>query len=225
VGNAHIILKISKQKKYIGVKSESWTEKSENMPEIVDWKLLAQQVGALTKDASVTGWSEIGSSDLALPAIELLIGEENLRNAVDYYISCKPGSELARHILWRLHPRSAMQYCYELYKSDSVDIETKISAIELLRVVGDRHVLKWIPEFLSDRDPSIQSWGIGILDQLLFSRLIYPEDVIAFWLGFKLTVKDLLCWLLEEFFQFSVVSLIKLIQFDSDNSAHNCAQN
>ncbi|AFY90678.1 hypothetical protein [Chroococcidiopsis thermalis] len=148
------------------------------MPEIVDWKLLAQQVGALVENsASVTGYSEIGSSDLALQAIEVLIGEENLRNAVDYYISGKPGSELTRHILWRLHPRTAMQYCYELYKSNTVSIETKISAIELLRVVGDRHVLKWIPEFLSDRDPSIQSWGIGILDQLLFSRLIYSEDV------------------------------------------------
>lgn len=52
------------------------------MSEIVDWKLLAQQVGALTQDsASVTGWSEIGSSDLALQAIEILTGAENLRNA------------------------------------------------------------------------------------------------------------------------------------------------
>lgn len=70
-----------------------------------------------------------------------------------------------------------MQYCYELYKSDTVNIETKISTIELLRVVGDRHVLTWIPEFLDDANLSIQAWVIGIIDQLLFSRLIHPEDV------------------------------------------------
>ena len=48
----------------------------------------------------------------ARQAIEILLGEEILRQAVDYYISAEPGSELARYVLWQIHPWSAMNHCY-----------------------------------------------------------------------------------------------------------------
>ena len=143
----------------------------------IDWQLLAQQVGSLKpSSSSVTGWTEIGSSELAKQAIEQLLGEENLRAAVDYYISQQPGSELVRSILWQLHPYSAMQYCYDLYKSSAANMDTRRTAIELLRVVADYRVLPWIHEFLEDDDPSIQGWGVGVLDQLLFSNLVHADD-------------------------------------------------
>jgi hypothetical protein len=43
-------------------------------------------------------------------------------------------------------------------------------------VVADRRALPWIPEFLNDSDPDIQGWGIGVLDQLLYSELVWPEE-------------------------------------------------
>ncbi len=143
------------------------------MSKVVDWEALARQLGAFENN------SEIYSSNMAKQAIELLLGEETLLGAVDYYISGKPGSELARFVLWQLRPWSAMQYCYNIYKSNE-DIENKRTAIELLRVVGDRRALKWVGEFLDDPDAGIQVWGVGLLDQLLWSDLIEPLEAKEF---------------------------------------------
>jgi HEAT repeat protein len=135
----------------------------------IDWEQLARQLGLLHPDGESSG------SGAAQQALELLLGEDRLRAAVDYYISGGPGSELARNVLWMLHPWSAMQYCYEIYRSDA-DVDTRRSAVELLRVVADRRALPWVQEFLNDPDPGIQSWGAGVLDQMLFAHLVWPED-------------------------------------------------
>jgi hypothetical protein len=49
-------------------------------------------------------------------------------------------------------------------------------AVELVRVVADSRALPWVAEFLDDEDTVIQAWGVGVLDQLLWSRLIEPEE-------------------------------------------------
>jgi hypothetical protein len=48
-------------------------------------------------------------------------------------------------------------------------------AVELVRVVADHRALSWVAEFLDDEDSHIQVWGVGVLDQLLWSHLIEPE--------------------------------------------------
>ena len=68
-----------------------------------------------------------------------------------------------------------MERCYELY-NNSDDIDTRRSAVELLRVVADGRVLPWIPRFLTDSDDSIQLWGAGIVDQLLWSNLLEFDE-------------------------------------------------
>jgi len=135
----------------------------------IDWEQLAREVGSLREDG------EHCSSDLGLRALEVIVGEDRLRAAVDYYVAGGRGSELARFVLWALYPWSAMCRCYEIYRSDA-DVATRCSAVELLRVVGDRRALPWVSEFLDDQDPGIQAWGAGMLDQLLWSRLVFPEE-------------------------------------------------
>lgn len=137
----------------------------------INWEELARHLDLLRPNG------ECGSSKSALRAIELLLGEENLRATVDYYITHGPGSELARNVLWQLRPWSAMQRCYEIYRSD-VDVETRCSAVELLRVVADRRALPWVHEFLNDTHQGIQIWGAGLLDQLLWSELVQPEECV-----------------------------------------------
>ncbi len=133
----------------------------------IDWQIVAKE----------SGWKghSCGRED-AKKAIELLLGAENIRAAVDDYISFKPHFELIRNILWYLQPPIAMDYCYDLFKN-SKDLETRIYAVELLRVVADKRVVKWIPEFLNDANPAIQNWGIGVLDQLLWSSLVEFDEV------------------------------------------------
>ena len=107
-----------------------------------------------------------------------MIGEDTLRASVDYYIEHRPGSELARLVLWRLRPWSAMSRCWEVFKGLD-EIEARRTAVELLRVVADRRALPWISEFLEDTDALIQTWGVGVLDQLLWSELIGQEEAEA----------------------------------------------
>jgi HEAT repeats len=118
---------------------------------------------------------EPAGSDAARRALEMILGEEALTAGVDYYVTQRPASELVRSVLWLLRPRSAMARCREL-AALSNETETRRSAVELLRVVADRGALPWVAEFLDDSDSHIQSWGIGVLDQLLWSELIEPEE-------------------------------------------------
>jgi hypothetical protein len=135
----------------------------------IDWEELASRLGLLTADGESSG------SDQARRALELILGEDALRASVDYYLAYGRGSELARSVLWQLHPWSAMSYCYEIFKGPHA-IETRRTAVELVRVVADRRALPWISEFLADKDADIQAWGVGVLDQLLWSELIKPEE-------------------------------------------------
>lgn len=135
-----------------------------------NWEEIAKELGTLRE------YSEIGGSSLGVEALEVILGAEFFEQAVEYYISCKPGFELARSVLLCVKPWTAMKHCYEIYKNTN-DIEVKRSAVELLRVVSDRRVLEWIPEFLSDPDEGVQNSGIGVVDQLLFWQILHDEDV------------------------------------------------
>jgi hypothetical protein len=136
----------------------------------VDWAELARSLGTLGSNGQ-----EHGSSAIASQAIEIIIGTANLRAAVDHYVALKPGAELARFVLWQFHPWSAMERCYEIYQT-SDDPDARCTAVELLRVVADRRALQWIPGFLEDPDKGVQCWGAGVVDQLLFSRLVHRDE-------------------------------------------------
>lgn len=135
----------------------------------IDWQKLSAHLGLLRPDG------EAGGSDDARRALELILGADALRASVDHYIAGRRGSELARSVLWQLRPWSAMSHCYEIFKGQK-ELPVRRAAVELLRALADRRALAWIPEFLEDSDPGIQSWGFGVLDQLLFSELIEPEE-------------------------------------------------
>ncbi len=137
----------------------------------IDWEQLAKSVGAISEGG------ESGSNRFAWKAIENLIGEENIKEAVEHYIGGGPGSELARFVIWQIHPWSAMEYCYEIYKTDS-DLENRRAAVELLRVAADDRVVPWIRDFLEDQDIAIRAWGFGVVDQLLWSELVEEDDVL-----------------------------------------------
>lgn len=138
----------------------------------IDWNDLAEKLQ-----------NENGSSTwLACDAIELIIGHDNIKKAVDYYIDGigTESSELIRGVLWQIHSKVALHYCYEIFQNSS-DLNRRIAAVELMRVLADTQkcseVLDWIPQFLADPDPTIQNWGIGVLDQLVTSELI--DETIA----------------------------------------------
>jgi len=135
----------------------------------IDWTEIARTLGTLHENG------ESGSSEDAREAIAMILGPTHLHAAVDHYVSHKKGYELVRHVLWLLRPWSAMERCYEIYQNEE-DPDVRREAIELLRVVADRRALPWIKGFLEDPDEGVQSWAAGIVDQLLWSSLVDPED-------------------------------------------------
>jgi hypothetical protein len=135
----------------------------------VDWHALAQKLGTLREGG------ESGGTDLGRQALEVIVGVEALRSAVDYYIAGSPGSELARSVLSLLKPSSAMERCLEIARGEA-DAESRRSAVELLRMVADERGIGWAAEFLRDEDEGVQVWGAGIVDQLLWSGLADPDD-------------------------------------------------
>jgi HEAT repeat protein len=139
------------------------------MPTDVNWDQLRKALRLEMIDGDDAG------SDAARRALEMILGEVTLRESVDYYVAVRPARELVRSVLWLIRPWSAMARCHELAQLPN-EIETRRSAVELLRVVADRRALPWVSDFLNDRDFQVQSWGLGVLDQLLWSELIEPEE-------------------------------------------------
>jgi hypothetical protein len=138
--------------------------------EPIDWERLAAELGTI-RDTSAVSRTETGSFELARQALERIIGPERFAEAVEHYVSFRPGFELARSVLWSVRPWSAMAHCHAIFDSDS-NLNRRRAAVELLRVIADRRAVVWIDEFLADPDPEIQVWGIGVLDQLIFSALV-----------------------------------------------------
>jgi hypothetical protein len=137
----------------------------------VDWEALARGLGTIHEFGGESGGSQLG-----MQAIEQILGNEFFEQAVEHYVSGKPGFELARSVLLVTKPWAGMEHCYKIFKHSNSLIDRRM-AIELLRVVSDRRTLDWIPEFLADPDPDIQIWGIGIIQQQLLWDLLSDDEV------------------------------------------------
>lgn len=140
------------------------------MRDPIDWEALARGLGAVREG------SESGSGQLAREALCAVLGPEELRRAVDWYVAGDVGSELVRSVLWLLHPWEAMARCHEIWASGG-DIQDRRRAVALLRVVADRAALPWIPGLLDDEDAAIRGLAIQVVDQLVFAGLVEAADV------------------------------------------------
>jgi len=76
-----------------------------------NWVNIAKEVGAIGENGH-----EFSSNKMSCESIEILLGKDNLKEAVRYYVAHKPGKELLRGVLWQLHPYSAMEECYKIFK-------------------------------------------------------------------------------------------------------------
>ena len=130
----------------------------------IDWHDLAKMLGTITETA--TGWGESGGTDVAIQALTHILGDEESRNAVDYYVSRQPGCEMAKSVLQLLKPASAMDRCHEIFLAKQDDDAVSF-AINLLQYVADARVLDRVPLYLASDNDGAQYWGVGIVDQLV----------------------------------------------------------
>lgn len=138
---------------------------------LIDWEQIAVMTGSLQDG------SEHGDAVNALRALEILLGENALREAADHYISGAPGGELIRSILMLLRPKSVMEYCFHLYHN-SEELQVRRNAIELLSGIADESTLKWVNELFDDPDLEIVTHSICLLDRLITLKFIRPKQAV-----------------------------------------------
>lgn len=134
---------------------------------ITDWTLLAKKLGSIKEDGS-----ESGSTAYAKLALEEILGEEWIYNTVDFIMTYRPGRELALNCLVDLETEKAAQYAYQIYKNNKGEIRQ--DAVWLIGKIAHPASFQWVEEFLND--PEVLSWGLGLLDQLLWTEKIQPDN-------------------------------------------------
>jgi hypothetical protein len=134
---------------------------------VTDWTQLARDVGSLQ------GTSESGGSKYACRAIEQLLGDERIREAVEHIVAGRPGSELAMNVLRHIESERAAQVAYEVYRASSGDRASM--AVWLIKHIAHPSTVAWVPELLAD--PNVAGWGVGLLDQLLWCERVEPHEV------------------------------------------------
>jgi hypothetical protein len=121
------------------------------------------------------GYLGPGGDDRARRALEVILGEQAIRSAVDYILAVRPGADLALDVLSLLRPWIAAECCHEISISSS-DIDDRRRAVGLLQDVGDRRALPWISGYLDDSDSMVQMCGASVLDHLLYLYLVEPQE-------------------------------------------------
>lgn len=147
----------------------------------IDWEAVATQAGDLNWQGSVRKGSGTESGRRAL---EILLGEENLRAAVDYFISLEPGWDTAEMVMKIIRSRIAMNRCLEIYKSEP-NTERGCSAVFLLGSIADYTALPWISDFLKDSSEPVRLNGLRVLQNILYGYETLTELQLA-------TAKELL---------------------------------
>jgi len=141
----------------------------------INWEDIAGALGTLHRSDGSVGWSESGGAEVGRRALVHILGEQELENAIQWYLGFRPGGEVAQSVLNLLDSDYAMDRCYEIGTTDP-DIVRRRSAVELLRGFAVARSLPWVNTFLQDKDVEVQNWGVSLLDQLVFRGEVEPQD-------------------------------------------------
>jgi len=134
----------------------------------IDWEQIGRKIGAV-HDGGESGGDQIGRE-----ALSEILGVGCIEEAVETYVSGSPGSTVARSVLSIIRSDHAVAKCIAIYESGCLD--RRRAAVELLRSFASRSLLTWAGVFIADPDSGIASWGLSIVEQLVFSEEILPEE-------------------------------------------------
>jgi len=139
----------------------------------VEWIELATHLGSIRDDGGE--WCD---TDLTSRALEALVGEDNIRAAVELVVSNEPGRLLAQYVLVHMRSPIAAEMAYDIYQT-SDDRSRAYWAAHLIALIGHPRAFAWIPVFLSDDGDNVAHVGMDLLDGLLSSAGVdlEPQEV------------------------------------------------
>jgi hypothetical protein len=124
----------------------------------IDWSAIAKRVG------------DNYDTPTGRKALELIVGEDNVRDAVDYWISQEQGCFTAESVLSVMRPEVAMDRCYEIHQTKPGS-KDGIAAVFLLASFADDAALPWVRQFLDDRNRDIRWNGLAVWRTILYGPL------------------------------------------------------
>jgi hypothetical protein len=124
-------------------------------PTRIDWMALALGLG-LDPDAGRA------SHGHALRALEEILGEENVRAAVELRLGFNPGWNVAEAVLRAIRSELATDLAYEAYRSGAGD--RAVQAVALIEAIGHPKSVAWAGELLADE--RVAEHGAGLLAEL-----------------------------------------------------------
>lgn len=133
---------------------------------ITDWIELATKLGSLHDNG------ESGGEAFTRRAFDDILGDEWVESTVEHIIAFRRGRELAMNCLQYFHSTKATMYAYNVYKSSRG--ERAEQAIWLIKHLSNPISVIWIEEFLNDSE--VTHWGLGVLDQLLWTEQIQYDE-------------------------------------------------
>lgn len=134
---------------------------------IIDWAKLAVEIGSIGENY------ERGGTVYAELALEQLLGKEAIHSTVNFILDGKHGSELAISVLQHIVSLEAVDFLYHIYKNS--EGEKAAYAVSLIKRIAHPRSKEWVKEFLADENVAL--WGIGLLDQLVWSGRVQSRDV------------------------------------------------
>lgn len=140
----------------------------------IDWEEVAGRIGGLDINDNEVGIGTAGGRR----ALEILLGEQNIRDAVDYWNSQRPGCFTVEMVLSIIRSKVAMERCYEVYKSERGS-SNSCSAVFLLKSIADAEALPWVREFLEDSNLAVRLNGVGVLRRILDGPLGDRDSALA----------------------------------------------
>lgn len=128
----------------------------------IDWAQLAVDLHMGT--ATGTRYAE--------DALERILGEDTITEAVERIIDMRPGWNTAQSVLVHIRSERATLLAYDAYTVSTGDRAR--AAVILIKDIAHHQAVDWVEEFLAD--PNLGTLGIDILDQLIWSHSLDPEN-------------------------------------------------
>ncbi len=146
-----------------------------------NWREIGIQVGSIdpNKDSNSPIGSK-GGSIYAQKAIEIMLGDDEIKEMVNHIIEYKEEGEIMVSVLRLIKSTKAVNFAYNIYKNS--EGQKASAAAWVIKHIAHPITIKWVEEFLND--DNVAGYGMGLLDQLAYEdwidfELVEPLLIIA----------------------------------------------
>lgn len=142
----------------------------------IDWRHIEEELGVGRTTGEGTRVAFIDER-IGRRALENLLGERAIENAVETAARYRPGFGVAESVLSVLRCEHATNYCYRRFREET-DEFLRQSYISVLRCCATDTALAWLKSLLEDEDEVVQVLAAKMLERLIVQGSEAEDDEI-----------------------------------------------